>query len=42
MELLNNYFNLVIETINDLDKKKINQLVLEIQKIKSKKGRIFF
>ena len=42
MELLNNYFNLVIETINDLDKKKINQLVLEIQKIKSKKGRFFF
>ena len=27
MELLNNYFNLVIETINDLDKKKINQLI---------------
>jgi D-sedoheptulose 7-phosphate isomerase len=42
MKLLNNYFNLVIETINNLDKKKIDKLVLEIKKIKSKKGRIFF
>ena len=42
MKLLDNYFSLVIETINNLDKKKIDKLVLEIQKIKSKKGRIFF
>lgn len=42
MKLLDNYFNLVIETINNLDKKKIDKLVLEIKKIKSKKGRIFF
>ena len=42
MKLLDNYFSLVIETINNLDKKKIDKLVLEIKKIKSKKGRIFF
>ena len=33
MKLLDNYFNLVIETINNLDKKKIDKLVLEIKKI---------
>ncbi len=42
MKLLDNYFSLVIETINNLDKKKIDKLVLEIKRIKSKKGRIFF
>ena len=42
MKLLDSYFNSVIETINDLEKKKINKLIVEIQKIKSKKGRIFF
>ena len=42
MKLLDNYFSLVIETINNLDKKKIDNLVLEIKRIKSKKGRIFF
>tara|TARA_B100000767_G_scaffold271850_1_gene298320 strand:- start:530 stop:1114 length:585 start_codon:yes stop_codon:yes gene_type:complete len=42
MKLLNNYFDLVIGTISNLDKKKINQLIVEIKKIKSKKGRIFF
>ena len=42
MKLLDNYFSLVIETINNLDKKKIDKLELEIKRIKSKKGRIFF
>ena len=42
MKLLDNYFSLVIETINNLDKKKIDKLILAIKIIKSKKGRIFF
>lgn len=39
---IDKFFYEVNKTINLIDKKKINNLVKEIVKIKSKKGRIFF
>ena len=42
MNILNEYFQEITNLIKNLDKKKINLLVEEIQKIKKNKGRIFF
>ncbi len=38
----NNYFNEFQKSIDKLDLKKLNKLVIEIKKISIKKGRIFF
>ena len=38
----NNYFNEFQKSIDRLDLKKLNKLVIEIKKISIKKGRIFF
>ena len=39
---INNYFSEVSEIAFLIDKKKINELVIQIQNLKKRKGRIFF
>ncbi len=40
--MINKFFDNFDYAIKNLDKKKINQLIISIQKIKKNKGRIFF
>ena len=40
--MINKFFDNFDYAIKNLDKKKINQLIMSIQKIKKNKGRIFF
>ena len=40
--MINKFFDNFDYAIKNLDKEKINQLIMSIQKIKKNKGRIFF
>lgn len=40
--MINKFFDNFDYAIKNLDKEKINQLIMSVQKIKKNKGRIFF